>query len=138
MTERVCEDYGMSSPPVHAGRRDRLQANGHYLTALVLATEGVSKLDRPEGYQLFIALCWLCSAAIVVVTAAHHRLEQRFPPLQMVIHLAGGAVCAGLVFVTVHEGKVGLPFAWLAATLLLSGVAALELLRFIRNRRVAA
>jgi hypothetical protein len=128
----------MSSPPVQAGPRDRLQAIGHYLTAFVLATEGVSKLEHPDGYRLFIALCWLCSAAIVVVTAAHHRLQQRFPLLQVIIYLAEGAVCAGLVFVTVHEGKVGLPFAWLAAALFLSGLAVFELVRFIRNRRVAA
>jgi len=128
----------MSSAAARAGRRDRLQALGHYLTALVLATEGVSKLDHPDGYRLFIALCWLSSAAIVVVTAAHHRLQNRFPRLQVVIYLAEGAVCAALVVVTVHEGKVGLPFAWLVAALLLSGLALLELARFIRSRRVAA
>jgi hypothetical protein len=128
----------MSSPLARAGRRDRLQAFGHYLTALVLATEGVSKLDHPDGYRLFIALCWLSSAAIVAVTAGHRRLQKRFPRLQVVIYLAEGAVCAALVFVTVHEGKVGLPFAWLTAALLLCGLALFELIRFIQSRRAAA
>ncbi len=120
-----------------SARRERLEAIGHVLTALVLATEGVSRLEHPRGNWPFIALCWVSAAVIAAAAAGHRRLERSFPHHQILFHLAEGAVCAGLVLVTVHEGKVGLPFAWLTATLLLLGVTLFDVIRLVRGRQAA-
>ncbi len=129
----MCQDLDVSPSASRRDRRDRLQSLGHFLTALVLAVEGYAKLEHPDGYWPFIGLCWLASAAILVVTVAHHRIERWFPPLQLVVHFAEGAVCAALVLVTRHEGKVALPYAWLLAAVLLLGLALGDLIRFLRR-----
>ncbi len=115
-------------------RRDRLVTIGHYITAFVLTLEGVSHLEHRPIPWAFVALCWSCALAVVAVTAWHHHLEPRFPGLQVVIYLAEGLVCFALVYLTHHEGKVYLPFAWLVGGLCLFGRAVFEFRRVTSRR----
>ncbi len=119
------------------GFRERLQTVAHYVTAFVLAVEGYARLEEPGASRAFVALCWASAAAIVTATVLHDRIERRFPPLQVLIHLLEAAVCACLFVITLHEGKVALPYAWLTAALLLFGVGLWQCVRFARAERLA-
>ena len=109
-----------------SSRRDRVVTACHYMTALVLALEGASHLEHSPAPWLFISLCWASAIAISVITLAHRRIEPRFPAVQAIAHLAEGAVSSALVYLTYHEGKTGLPYAWAIAAALLLGRAAWE------------
>ncbi len=118
-------------------RRDRLVTIAHYITAFVLSLEGVSHLEHRPVPWGFVALCWSCALAVVTVTAWHNDLEPRFPALQVVVHLAEALVCFALVYLTHHEGKAYLPFAWLLGGTCLLGRALLEFRR-VRVRAVSS
>ncbi len=117
------------------GVRDRLQTVVHYLTAFALAAEGYARLEEPGSSRAFVALCWASAAAIVAATVLHRRIERRFPPLQVLVHLVEASVCSCLFVISRHEGKVALPYAWLTAALLLFAVGLWQWVRFARAER---
>lgn len=115
----------------HSSLRGRLVTIGHFLTAFVLATEGVAHLEHVPVPWWFVTLCWVSAATIVAVVLAHRRIERHFPALQSLAHMAEGIVCSALAFITHHEGKVYLPFVWVVAAAVLFARSAFE----IRGRR---
>jgi len=103
-------------------RAERLRIAGHFLTAAVLALNGVSKLDHPEGHGLIIGLCFGSAAIIVVATALHSRLHSHAAKIEALVYVLEAVVAGAMSVVTAQDGKRGLPFVWaIAAAGLLMG-----------------
>ncbi len=103
----------------------RMATLGHALTAAVLALKAASYFDYPGPRPwAFIVMCLAAAALIAGITAFHHQAETLFAPAASLIYLAESAVCAVLAVRTHLGGKVGLPYAWALAALLLGGYGA--------------
>lgn len=119
----------MTAAPAGPSVQHRLQALGHYLTAVVFLLKGFSKLDHPQGYWGFIAFCWLAALAVAAVTALHGRLPWPSSRLQALVYTLESAVCFFLSFFSFRQGQVRLPYAWLLAASFLLVVALSHALR---------
>ena len=118
-------------------RRERLRAVGHYLTAFVIALDGISKLEQADGYRPFILFSCIAAATIVAVTALHPRLKNHAHLLESVIYLLETVLCTWIGLHALHEGKTALPYAWFIAAILCMVAAAVRLNRSMRLSRTS-
>ena len=119
----------------HQAKHSKLVAFGHYIAVFVLILKAVSYSAYGRSAWPFIGLCLVSAAVILIVTLLHERIEARFPQAQCLVHLFEAAVCAAIAYKTHAEGKVGLPYAWGLAGLVLLARALWE---FQANRAGAA
>ena len=109
--------------------RDRFRIIAHYITAFVIAMEGI---EHGEGNWLFIILCLIAATIIVIVTTLHHLAILHDSRFETLSYLFEAIVCAAIGFISFHEGKLFLPYAWLLAAIL---CARAVLIRFHHNSK---
>jgi hypothetical protein len=115
--------------PTRKNRRRALQTAGHYVTGFVILIDGFELLENGAKHRSFgLAFC-LAGLVFIAVTALHAKLEARFRHAQTVLYFVESLVLAGIAFLYAIDGKVGLPYAYGAAALLLAGLCVWELVR---------
>jgi hypothetical protein len=106
-----------------------LQKLVHFITAFVVITKGIAKLEHPEGYWPVIVFLFAAGAYIVAVTLLHDRLHAH-------VHLIDASVAAieclvmGIVtWLYVTEGKRFLPWVTGVAAVLFAVAFVVRLTR---------
>jgi hypothetical protein len=115
--------------------RDRLKKVWHYLAAFAIIFEGIEGLDQVERNWSFILLCWVAAVIIFVVTILHSRIKIYAIFLESLIYLLEGVVCVSIGFITIEEGKTGLPYAWFLAGSLCLIATVIQLFQWRSQRR---
>jgi len=122
----------MSSASKALSKIERVQVFLHFLLAFQFFMEGLDKLEHPEGYKVFIAICWATALALVALTGAfvyaklhlhhHPRLLASIGAIEMVI-------CGFVAIDLFRHGKTYLPYAWGFAAVLTGALAVFHLFR---------
>jgi hypothetical protein len=99
-------------------RASLLQKLVHFLTALTLTLKGISKMEHPHGYEAVIALFLASAIYIVAITIFHDRLHAHVRLLTGSVYAIESLVSAVMAWVYFHEGKHGLPYAFVLAAIL--------------------
>lgn len=125
----------MSSAFKPLSKSERVQVLFHCVVAFNFFTEGLGKLEHPEGYRMFIAFCWAAALALAALTGAfvytnRHLHHHRY--LLVSIGAVEVVVCGLVALDYFGQGKIHLAYVWSSATIATGVVALVHL--FIKPR----
>ena len=93
-------------------KKENLRTFGHILAGIVILLHGYKAFEdhHPTGW-IFVTLGTL----FLLIAIFHHRLVHRFPKIDGVVFLIEAVAILATAYDHYHEGKVYLPWVFLAA-----------------------
>ena len=96
----------------------RLERFNHYLFGFLVIVKGIEKSEHFSEHPLMCLSLFIIGGFILFANFRHHLFEKHFRDFHVILFLCEGLVLAGVSYYYFYEGRKGLPYAYLLASVM--------------------